>query len=53
MSLAVHHGSELTKVLMAVIAVAVFVVLGLTFAPELISGSQSEVPTGSTTRMIR
>ncbi|WP_202620550.1 hypothetical protein [Methylocystis heyeri] len=56
MPLAVHHNSEIGKVLMAIIGIVVFVVIALTWIPELIApqgGTERETNMGQTVRMIR
>ena len=37
MPLAVHHNSEITKVFLAMLGIVVFVVIALTWVPELIA----------------
>jgi hypothetical protein len=55
MPLAVHHNSEIAKVVMATICVVVFVVVALTWLPEMVApqgGTEREANVGSTVRMI-
>jgi hypothetical protein len=56
MSLAVHHNSELAKVGLAAFAIAAFVVIALTWVPEMIApAGDREVgapDVGRTVRMI-
>lgn len=57
MPLAVHHTSELVKYALAIIGVAVFVVVALTWIPELIAPSgenaQGGSSVGETVRMVK
>jgi hypothetical protein len=57
MTLAVHHSSELVKYALAIIGVAVFVVVALTWVPEMIAPSgenAQEAPSvGQTVRMVK
>ncbi|HXY59928.1 MAG TPA: hypothetical protein VEH76_15280 [Methylocystis sp.] len=53
MSLDVHRGSEGFRVALAAIALVIFVIIGLTWIPELISGTENMGSTGTTSRMIR
>jgi hypothetical protein len=57
MPLAVHHNSELVKVALIVIGVAAFVVVALTWIPEMIAPSgesAQEAPSvGKTVRMVQ
>jgi hypothetical protein len=56
MPLAVHHSSEIGKVALAVIGIVVFVVVALTWIPELIApqgGTESETSVGKTVRMVQ
>lgn len=57
MSLAVHHSSELGKVALIVIGLIVFVVVALTWIPEMIAPSgdtAQEAPSvGKTVRMVK
>jgi hypothetical protein len=56
MSIAVHGGSELGKVALIVIGVVAFVVIALTWVPEMIAPSgesaQQAPSVGSTVRMV-
>ena len=56
MSIAVHHNSEIAKVFLVAVALAAFVVVALTWIPELIAPSgDREVgapDVGRTVRMI-
>ena len=53
MTVNVHQSSEGLKVIMAVIAFAVFVVIALTWVPEPISGTENMGATGNTARMVK
>jgi len=56
MTLAVHHNSELGKVVLAVIALVAFVVIALTWAPEMLApggGTENQTSVGKTVRMIQ
>ncbi len=57
MALAVHHGSEIGKVALMIIGFAAFVVVALTWIPEMIApsgDSAQEAPNvGKTVRMIQ
>jgi len=56
MPLAVHHNSEITKVFLAMLGIAIFVVIALTWVPELIDpggGTEDQTSVGQTVRMIK
>ncbi len=56
MPLAVHHNSEITQVFLAMLGIAVFVVIALTWVPELIApggGTEDQTSFGQTVRMIK
>ncbi|MGA8171144.1 MAG: hypothetical protein WB816_10010 [Methylocystis sp.] len=56
MPLAVHHNSEIGKVFLAILGVAVFVVIALTWVPELVApggGTEDQTTVGKTVRMIK
>jgi hypothetical protein len=56
MPLAVHHNSEITKVFLAMLGIVVFVVIALTWVPELIApggGTEDQTSVGQTVRMIK
>jgi hypothetical protein len=55
MALAVHSSSEIGKIMLWVAAFAVFVVVALTWVPDLIApqGEQGAPEVGRTTRMIQ
>ncbi len=56
MPLAVHHNSEISKVMLAVVGVVVFVVIALTWVPELLApggGTEDQTSIGKTVRMIK
>jgi hypothetical protein len=55
MSMAVHHNSELGKVALAIIGIVAFVMVALTWVPELMApqGGPGGSDSGSTVRMIR
>ncbi len=46
MPLAVHHNSEITKVFLAMLGIAIFVVIALTWVPELIAPGESDRSSG-------
>ncbi len=55
MTLAVHHNSEIGKLLLAVVAIVAFIVIALTWVPELIApqGETGAPDVGRTVRMIK
>jgi len=56
MPLAVHHNSEITKVFLAKLAIAFFVVIALTWVPEMVApggGGEDQTSVGQTVRMIK
>ncbi len=55
MTLAVHHNSEIGKLVLAMVAIVAFVVIALTWVPELIApqGETGASDVGRTVRMIK
>ena len=55
MTLAVHHNSEMGKVVLAMVGIIAFIVVALTWVPELIApqGGPGASDVGQTVRMIR
>jgi hypothetical protein len=55
MTLAVHHNSEMGKVVLAMVGIIAFIVVALTWVPELMApqGGPGASDVGQTVRMIR
>jgi hypothetical protein len=56
MPLAVHHSSELVTTILTILALAVFVVVALTWIPDWVSprvGGEMGGSTGAVSRMIK
>ncbi len=55
MSIAVHHNSEMGKLALAILGIVAFVVVALTWVPELAApqGGLGGSDVGSTVRIIR
>ena len=56
MPLAVHHNSEIGKVVLIAAGIVLFVVVALTWVPEMVApggGTENQTSVGKTVRMIQ